>query len=158
MVAPQGRCFSASFVSAWAAKERACEELIWQRELECRKWFDSKFRGQVYQEPAEHIVKIYSTSDYVPFGREQPWFEPIHLNWRPPVYRCLDLHGWALREDWRGFDTTRGAAVTVAARRKDAARPPGEGESGEGNWCLAQRLGSEPPSAPRSPRAPVWCC
>lgn len=50
-----------------------------------------------------------------------------------------ELSGWALvLNRWPYRDEQH--IVTVAARRRDVAREPVEGESGESNWYLSQRF------------------
>jgi hypothetical protein len=118
-------------------KRRTFEQIAQEREAECRRWFTSRFPGRfALAEPsARPVVRLVFTDQEVPFANQNDWFRPIGLDWGPTIYRSVEIPGWALREGQWPYNRRR-FILTVAARRRDAAREPTEVGGGEDNWHL----------------------
>jgi hypothetical protein len=82
------------------------------------------------------------TKEETPYAARHPWLRPIGLDFAIPLWRSTDVQGWWLSADPWPYREGR-HVMTLAARRPDAAEEPTEGESGESNWYLTQRFGSE---------------
>ncbi len=132
-------------------KRRACHDRIRQHERECSKWFFAKFPGRFARAKTEDrpIIRMLFTSEVIPYGDGHPWLRPVGLDFALPLWSSTDLKGWWLSEErWPYRDGRH--AMTLAARRGDAARDPTDEETLESNWYLTQRVGSDhPPLAAR---------
>jgi hypothetical protein len=125
-------------------KRRAFEHVVQEREAECSAWFTSRFHGRfaLADSAARPLARLIFTAQEVPFKNRNDWFRPIGLNWSPTVYRSADIPGWALKDSPWAYVEGR-FVLTFAAQRRDAAREPTKGESGDDNWYLTQRFGDE---------------
>jgi hypothetical protein len=126
-------------------KRLACKAVIRRHEEACIKWFADRFPGTFAVNPKSRpVMRLMFTREQVPFKERKAWLRPVGLSNNVEVWRSseTELHGWALvLNDWPHRDEQH--VVTVAARRKDAAREPTEGESGESNWYLTQSFASD---------------
>jgi len=125
-------------------KRRAFEQVIHEREAECSRWFISRFPGRfaLADSAARPVARLIFTEKEVPFKDRSDWFRPIGLGWSPTIYRSVEIPGWALKEGQWPYARGR-FVLTFAVRRRDAAREPAPGESGEQNWDLTQRFNLE---------------
>jgi hypothetical protein len=141
---PKGHGMIWNMSRAEDEKRRAFEQVIDKREAECSRWFTSRFPGRfaLADPTARPVARLIFTEQEVPFVNRSDWFRPIGLDWRPTTYRSVDIPGWALKDSQWPYARGR-FILTVAARRREAAREPTKGESGQENWYLTQRFGSE---------------
>jgi hypothetical protein len=130
--------------SAEDQKRLACETVTRQHEQACSRWFADRFPGRFAANPnSRPVMRLLFTQEQVPFKEGKVWLRPVGLSDNLEVWRSTEteLPGWALvlsRWSYRHDQHV----VTVAARRRDAAREPTEGESGESNWYLTQQFAS----------------
>jgi hypothetical protein len=125
-------------------KRRAFEQVANDRETECCRWFSSRFRGRFsLAEPSiRPVARLIFTNEAVPFKERGGWMSTIGIDWVPSFYRSTDVPDWAFKDNQWPYGR-RQFILTFAARRRDAAREPTKGESGEGNWYLTQRFSTE---------------
>jgi hypothetical protein len=90
------------------------------------------------------VMRLLFTQEQVPFKERKAWLRPVGLSDNLEVWRSTEteLPGWALALSRLPYRHDR-HVVTVAARRRDAAREPTEGESGESNWYLTQQFADD---------------
>jgi hypothetical protein len=123
-------------------KRLACEAVIRRHERACSRWFADRFPGTFAAKPnSRPVMRLMFTREQVPFKEQKAWLRPVGLSNNIEVWRSTEteLSGWALvLNRWPYRDEQH--IVTVAARRRDVAREPVEGESGESNWYLSQRF------------------
>jgi len=85
---------------------------------------------------------MFFTEEQIPYEERHAWLRPVGLDFARPLWRSTELEGWWLSEDrWPSRDGRH--VMTLAAKRADAAEEPSEGVSGESNWYLTQRFGSD---------------
>lgn len=121
-------------------KRRACEAVMSNLEDACWNWFSKRFPGRFSSEDRENrpTARILLTKESVPFKELSRVLAPVGLSSVVDIWRSQDQPGWALNfHDW---PPSRRYPLTFAARTKDAARPPGGGESGDSIWYLTQRF------------------
>lgn len=125
-------------------KRLAFEQVIHEREVECSRWFMSRFPGRfaLADSAARPVARLIFTEKEVPFKDRSNWFRPIGLDWSPTIYRSVEIPGWALKEGQWPYARGR-FVLTFAARRRDAAHERTKGENGEQNWDLTQRFNLE---------------
>jgi hypothetical protein len=125
-------------------KRLACEAVIRRHENACSRWFADRFPGRFAARPdSRPVMRLLFTQEQVPFKERKAWLRPVGLSDRMEFWRSNEpeLPGWALALSRWPYRHDR-HVVTVAARRRDAAREPTEGESGESNWYLTQQFAS----------------
>ncbi len=121
-------------------KRLACESLITTREAACWTWLADRFPGRFSAErlAARPTVRLLLTKDSVPFRDRTGWLTPADLSFRPDIWRSTDPLGWFLAfDDWH---PDRRFTATAAARKRDVARSPGQGVSGDSTWHLTQKF------------------
>lgn len=125
-------------------KRNTCGELISSHEEACCDWFFSKFPGRFAAARPDQrpIIRMLFTKEQVPYAERHPWLRPVGLDFALPLWRSTEHEGWWLSSDRWPYDGGR-HVMTLAARRADAAESPTKGESGESNWYLTQRFGSD---------------
>jgi hypothetical protein len=125
-------------------KRDACEALIREHEEACSRWFFKRFRGQFKAANPDDrpLIRMLFTKNEVPFTDRHRWFRPIGLDFAWPLWRSTDPPGWWLSEDRWAYQRRR-HVMTLAAKRTDAAEDSGGGGSGDSNWYLTQRFGTE---------------
>ena len=141
---PKNHGMTFSMSRAGDEKRRAFEQVIHEREVECSRWFMPRFPGRfaLADSAARPAARLIFTKKEVPFRDRSDWFRPIGLDWSTTIYRSAEISGWALKEGQWPYARGR-FVLTFAARRRDVAREPTKGESGEENWYLTQRFNSE---------------
>jgi hypothetical protein len=125
-------------------KRLACEAVIRRHEEACSRWLADRFPGRFAANPnSRPVMRLMFTQEQVPFQEGKAWLRPVGLSDNLEVWRSTEteLPGWALVLSRWPYRHER-HVVTVAARRRDAAREPTEGESGESNWYLTQEFAS----------------
>lgn len=125
-------------------KRRACQALIRTHEEACGSWFVARFGGRFAAAKPEDrpVIRLLFTKDEVPYAARRPWLRPIGLDFALPLWRSTDPENWWLsHERWPYREG--GHVMTLAAKRGDAAEEPSEGESGESNWYMTQRFGTD---------------
>ena len=126
-------------------KAEACRRLMRQHEDACGLWFATKFPGRfAAAAPGRRpVIRMLFTTEHVPYAGRPAWLQPVGLDSALPLWRSTEPEGWWLSEDrWSGERDGR-RILTLSAKRADAAEPPGGGESGESNWYLTQRFGTD---------------
>ena len=133
--------FSSSVRRAEDNKRVACEERMMTFETSCSDWFFRTFPGRLARAAAEFrcSAHIVFTNESVPYSARTRWLGPAGLDAGPDTYRCTDVVGWAMKTSTWPIKSRR-FPLTFAARRKDAARPPTQGEKGEETWYLTQEF------------------
>lgn len=125
-------------------KRRACQAMIRAHEEACSRWFFARFPGRFSAARSEDrpVTRMLFTTKQVPYAERHPWLRSVGLEFALPLWRSTERDGWWLSSDrWPHHDERH--VTTLAARRADAAEPPSAGESGESNWDLTQRFGSD---------------
>ena len=137
---PTTRSVWSSLRQAEDQKRRACESAVMLREAACWAWMADRFPGRFSAEKLgdRPVVRLLLTKESVPLANRTRWLAPAGLSFGPDVWRSTDPVGWFLKfGDW----PREGSFTAVAAaRRRDAARQPGQGVSGESNWDLTQEF------------------
>jgi hypothetical protein len=125
-------------------KRAACNALVEQFENGCGKWFFDRFPGRFSVCDAEDrpIIRLLLTREHAPFADRFSPFRAVQLDFAHPLWRTPDNGGWWMREGLWPYDKGR-PIMTLAARREDVARSPGGDESGESNWHITQRFGTD---------------
>jgi hypothetical protein len=125
-------------------KRAACRRLIHDFETSCGNWFFNKFPGRFATSDFDDrpVIRILLTKEHVPFAGRLASLRPVELDFAFPLWRATEGVGWSMKEGLWPHDENR-PILTLAARRQDAARSPGGDESGESNWFLTQRFGTD---------------
>jgi hypothetical protein len=125
-------------------KRRACGALIRMHEEACSRWFARRFPGRfAAAKPQDRpTIRMLFTKEQVPYAERHPWLRPVGLDFALPLWRSTEPRGWWLAEDRWPYRKGR-HVMTLAAKRADAAEEPSDGVSGESNWYLTQRFGSD---------------
>lgn len=139
---------STDIMQASGLKAEACEQRMVDRETECGEWLFARFPGLFATASADSrpVIRILLTDELAPFT--EPRVGPmgiIDLDDQSRPFRCPDEPGWWLIDGSRQRRQNQ-FRMTLAARRKDAARTPGGGEAGDTNWWLVQRVGRDQPT------------
>lgn len=141
---PKNHSMTLNMSRAEDEKRLAFEQIMHEREAECSRWFTSRFPGRfaLADSAARPVARLIFTEKEVPFKDRSHWFRPVGLDRSPITYRSVEIPGWALKEGQWPYARGR-FVLTFAARRRDAAREPTKGESGEQNWHLTYRFNLE---------------
>jgi hypothetical protein len=124
-------------------KRRACLALIRGHEDGCGRWFARKFPGRLSADPEDRpVIRLVFTREQVPYAQRLPWLRPIGLDFALPIWRSVRPAGWWLAENRWPYEDRR-YALTLAARRSDAAREPTAERDQGSNWYLTQRFGDD---------------
>lgn len=124
-------------------KRRACRALIRGYEDACDSWFARKFPGRFSADPDRRpVVRMLFTREQVPYAERLSWLRPVGLEFALPLWQSVHPKGWWLAEDRWPYESGR-YVVTLAARRRDAARERNDERDLESNWHLTQRFGDD---------------
>ena len=141
---PERHGVSYSINHAENQKRSACHALIRKHQEACSRWFVARFPGRFAAAKFEDrpAIRMLFTKEAVPYAERHPWLRPIDLDFALPLWRSTEPKGWWLSQELWPYREGR-HVVTLAAKRSDAAKEPGNGISGESNWSLTQRFATD---------------